>query len=152
MELVKSRNGQFDSIKEVYMEYATICGVLIFIVLLSTLYTKLNLSQKKRIIVDSCSFLIMLVVTIILSIPNNLLLVGLLFLIWIVLGNFVGHFYPKLWFWIENQYLKKQGIPCSQRADKEETGNTFVCKLLYFTIELGLIVIFFRSVIVNIIQ
>ena len=134
------------------MEYAIISGILVFIVLLSTIYTKLNLSQKKQIIVDVCLFLVMLVVTIALNIPNNLLWIGLIFFTWILLGNMVGYFYPKFWYWAENQYLKKQGIPCNKREDKEESGNTYVCKLLYFTIELELIIIFFRTVIISLIQ
>lgn len=134
------------------MGFGGICAVLFLLSLLSTLYTIWDLSQKSRIIVDICAFLFMLVATIVLSFPANLLLIGLIFLLWVMLGNLIGYFYPRLWFWIENQYLKKQGIPCNQKIEKCDTKDDFICKLLYYTLEFGLIVVFIRAVIVNIIQ
>ena len=99
----------------------------------------------------------MLVITVILGIPNDLLLFGSLFLIWIILGNIVAYFYPKLWFWVDNQYLQKQGLPINQKGDKKETANpieatSLACKLSYFGIEFGLIFFFFSAAIVIIVQ
>ena len=58
------------------MGFGGICAVLFLLALLSTLYTIWDLSQKSRIIVDICAFLFMLVATIVLSFPANLLLIG----------------------------------------------------------------------------
>ncbi len=103
-------------------------------------------------IIDICVFSVMLAVTVVFKIPNNLLLIDLVFFAWTLLGNVVGYSYPKFWEWLENQYLKRHGIPHNKKDDLEESGSTFVCRLLYFTIELGLIVIFCRAVVLNLIE
>lgn len=59
------------------MGFGGICAVLVLLALLSTLYIPIwDLSQKRRIIVDICAFLFMLVAAIVLSFPANLLLIG----------------------------------------------------------------------------
>lgn len=91
-------------------------------------------------------------VTIAFKIPNNLLLILALFFAWTLLGNAVKYYYPKFWNWVENQYLKRHGIPCNNKENFEETAHTYICKLLYFTIELSLVIVFFRAVVLNLMQ
>lgn len=153
MELAESRNGKSDGIKlGVYMGYAVIVGILIILVLISAVYTCLKISLKRQIYIDVCFFSVMLIVTIAFRIPNNLLIVDLAFFLWAFLGNVFGYFYTKFWGWIDNHYLKKHGIPSNKKIDKEESGNTFICRLLYFTIKFSLVIVFLRAIVLNLIE
>lgn len=153
MELAESRNGKSDGIKlGVYMGYAVIVGILIILVLISAVYTCLKISLKGQIYIDICFFSVMLMVTIAFRIPNNLLIVDLAFFLWAFLGNVFRCFYTKFWGWIDNHYLKKHGIPSNKKIDEEESGNTFICRLLYFTIKFSLVIVFLRAVVLNLIE
>ena len=103
-------------------------------------------------IVDMCIFLVMAGITVAFRIPDNLLCIGLLFLAWVILGNAVGYFYPKLWNWLDRLYLKKKGLPCNQREDEDETGNAFLCRLLYYTMEIVWIAVFFWAIFAHLIS
>ena len=133
------------------MEYAIIIGSLVLIVSISTIYTNLRLSFKKQLMVDLCIFSLLCIATIATGFPNNLLSLSFLFLAWTLLGNGFKMLYAKLWERIDNWYLRKVYIPPNKEEKKhEESANTYICRLMYVTIELGLIAIFIRALILSI--
>lgn len=133
------------------MEYAFILVILIFIFVIPAFYVHWDFSLKKQMLIDACILSSMLMITFILKMPVNLLMISSVFFGWTLLGNIFKYAYPLFWEWVESQYLKRNRIPINKEKnrDRKESGNTFICKLLYFTIETSLIVLFIRSVVLN---
>lgn len=133
------------------MEYAFILVILIFIFVIPALYVHWDFSLKKQIIIDVCILSSMLMITFLFKTPVNLLVASLVFFGWTLVGNIFKYIYPLFWEWVENQYFKKNGIPVNKKKSRyrDESGNAFICKLIYFTIETTLIILFIRSIVLN---
>lgn len=135
------------------MFYFYVILAAIFIIAATTLYEKLGIPQKRQILIDLCVFLVMLIVTIATGLPETPFLILSIFFLWTVCGNILRFLGSKFNRWSTKLYLKINKIPQTEKNIKEEedrSHNIYSMRLLYFSMEIGLCVLFIIETVLDV--